>query len=84
MKVGKYEVDKLDQYNIAIFEPKVSKKTGETYRGNALYFSTWESAFNRLLDLKIEAQDKKDLKQVITAIENSKQEIIKAIKLTKF
>ena len=84
MKVGKYEVDKLDQYNIVIFEPRVSKKTGEVYKGNALYFSTWEGAFNRMLDLKIEAQDKKDLKQVVTTIENAKKEIIEAIKLTKF
>ena len=76
MRVGKFDISRGDPLNIVISEVKVSEKTGEEYLSNAKYYSTWESALVRALELHIVSPD---VKSILKEIREAKEAIIKEV-----
>lgn len=80
MRVGKYDIRRGDPLNIVISEVVAKKATGEEYLSNSKYYSTWESALVRALELHIVSPD---VKTILKEIKSAKEEIIKAVKSAK-
>ena len=87
MKVNeKYTVERVDAYNIAIAEHYTStkgKSKGQRASKVIGYYSSWESAFNRLLNMSLESNSvrawnqelKKTKAEILEAINNNRKEL---------
>ena len=80
MRVGEYDISRGDQFNIVLSKVAKHKKTGEEYLSQARYFSTWDAALFRALDLGINSED---VKEVLKEIRQTKKEIINELKKLK-
>jgi len=78
MRVGKYEIYRGDERNVVISDVAKHQETGEPYLCNHKYYSTWETALVRVLDLSIHGAD---FKSTLKEIKDAKEEIIKELKV---
>lgn len=77
MRVGKYNIERADYYNIVLNDIVINKNTGAEYLGNSKYYSRWEDALMRVIDLHGES---KDVKELLEELRGARKEIVQELK----
>lgn len=74
LRFGKYQVRRIDKYNIVLEELRVIKEgdnAGNEYPVNIGYYKRLDSVLKRTLELNIESKFIKELKDVIQALKDA-------------
>jgi hypothetical protein len=80
MRIGKYDISRLDEHNIGMKVVKVygkeHEKAGEEYFGSTKYFQYWEQALMWVLNQQIDGDS---VKTCLDSIKQAKLEILEAV-----
>lgn len=82
LRFGKYQVRRIDKYNIVVEELRVVKEgdnAGKEYPINIGYYKQLCTALNKILQLNIESKAIKSLTDVIKALKESEATLYKEL-----
>lgn len=82
LRFGKYQVRRVDKYNIVVEELRVIKEgenAGKEYPVNVGYYKRLHSALEKVLQLNIETKTIKGLTDIITALKEAEATLYKEL-----